>query len=150
MKGPCEDCAHYRPPRELTEIYRIPLTKETAQVARDVMDVQRQIHGTEEGFKGQLLLTDAERWPFKPQVQSYCGLREADGEYLVHQVKNVNHRCNHWTPASETPRRPCSTCIHHRASTGQARDATVLLDVISPSDWFFSTAGAWRATESSG
>jgi hypothetical protein len=139
MNGPCEDCTHYRPPRDLRKIYRIPLTRGTAQVAQEVMEVQRQINGAEEAAKTQLLLTDSERWPHKPQVQPYCGLREAAGEYLVHQVKNVNQRCKEWKPATETPASPCSTCIHHRPPGGQARDASVLLDVVSPSNWFFST-----------
>jgi hypothetical protein len=135
----CNQCAHFRPRRNLAENLRLANSLDTAQTVSQIMDTQQRLLGQEEGLKVELLASHRERWPFKPQVQAYCGVREDQNVYLVHEIKNRDGDCDDFAPDHEQARRPCETCVHRRAAAGRDRDARVPMDVISPANSYMDT-----------
>jgi len=129
----CEDCEHFRPRRQLTEMLSLPMSLGTANAASTIMRTEQELIGAEEGRKFALTTTREERWgSTRPRVLAHCGLRETAGEYLVCEQKNADGRCADFKQDSVGDRHQCRTCVHRRAATGPARDGRILLELLQP------------------
>jgi hypothetical protein len=103
-----------------------------------VMQAEQSLMAYETACKVDLL-PNIERWPFKPQVEPYCGLKEDENIYLAHDIKNDSDECDDHDPVSGPPQNLCTTCVHRVPASGPARDHRNLMDAISPAtNWYLN------------
>jgi len=133
MSGPCEQCAHFRPERQPSELLNLGIEERTASAFEQNLDAQERLRDSEGRVKSSLMQSGSERWFMRPQVLSYCGLREDEGVFLLCEMKNPRQSCGDFTPVENAVHRPCETCCHMVRPGGPQRDHVNLMDFIDPS-----------------
>ncbi len=131
MSHSCESCRFLRRFRPLSQLLARDLgTSDQPLVAEllKIMQEERQQRDAEAELKAKLFENRDERWPYRPHISDYCGRREGDGEYLVHELKNRNGMCVDWTAGESVPRE-CSTCAHQQLGTGNQRDEQIMQEM---------------------
>lgn len=126
----CEDCAHFRPERSLSESLRLPDTQGTASVYQEIVRNDQSLRIRESEHKLMLAQNNREEWPFRPKVLAYCGLREDHGVYLAHQVKNDGLDCEDFVDRGHQSSRTCETCQHFQAASGPVEDSRLKTEVL--------------------
>lgn len=123
----CAQCKHFRrvkPPSQLLAV-AIGTTDAAISNALTKMGEDEQKQKEEEAaYKKQQALTDRidAAWATRPVMSEYCGLREADGDYLIAEVKNRDHKCADFEAGRPELRR-CSDCLFRIGAAGNAIDA---------------------------
>lgn len=127
----CGNCRFLRRFRPLSQLLARDLGTNDQPVVAEllrIMQEERQQRDAEAELKAKLFENRDERWPYRPHVSDYCGVREARGEFVVHELRNRGGRCGEWKPGEEE-RRECSTCAHQLLGTGDQRDQRELQEI---------------------
>jgi hypothetical protein len=93
-----------------------------------IMQEERQQRDAEAELKAKLFENRDQKWPYRPHVSDYCGVRETENEYLVHELKNRGGGCDDWK-AGAADRHECSTCAHQQLDTGNQRDQREIQEI---------------------
>jgi hypothetical protein len=67
------------------------------------------------------LWVERQMWPTRPTMADHCGLKERDGIYFLHELKNLGGGCKDFKPRDSEPH-ACRTCRHRCTGGGEARD----------------------------
>jgi hypothetical protein len=127
----CQTCRWFRSPRPTSERLLKDLTLELTEraVVLKRLDAVRQDEREKKDVETEYLVgltrDRARKWPLCPTTLSYCALlEEAQGTYLVHQVKNLDGACgpDGSYKRREGAARSCQTCRHRRPGPGAVRD----------------------------
>jgi hypothetical protein len=151
MPGPCEACVHFRPARQLADLFGLAWSNETAETLGRNRQTEEQLHTAENHQKRLLMEAERIAWPRRPQVLAYCGLREDQDVYFIREMKNRGRLCGSFraAPAQAAPGaarareqspRSCDTCAYEVRPLGPARDARVLRESIDPSQNWYNDA----------
>jgi len=97
-------------------------------VVQQLTQIMRDEHETQDAeAKERLELKKTDQWEyhFKPRMSDYCGLREAQDVYLIHELKNAAGDCEDHKP-STVEVRACSTCRHRADGEGAQKDQMMI------------------------
>jgi hypothetical protein len=138
--GPCENCAYYRPPRNLEELLGFPDSPGITRALETLRDSESQYVRAEAAQKRVLEGQRNEVWPSQPMVAAYCALHEDEGVFRICEVKNAGNRCTDF----KTTRRLlfCDTCRHREEAPGPAEHLERLEDVRSAASDFWGEGAA--------
>ncbi len=128
MPNACDNCRFLRRFRPMSQLLARDLGVTDQALVSELLKIMQEERGqrdAEAELKAKLFENRDVRWPYRPHVSDYCGLREGDGEYYVHELKNRAGGCGDWK-AGETALKECSACTHQQVGTGNARDAQVM------------------------
>jgi hypothetical protein len=124
--GPCTTCRFFRPFRPMSQLLARELGIADPQLVSELLKMmqdERQKQDAEASQKVEVHRQEQLEWRTRPEMSDYCGLREADGVYLIHELKNPDGECEDHRPAEP---RPCSTCRHRVAGEGDANDQRMI------------------------
>ena len=74
-----------------------------SELLRMMQDERKKLDG-ESSLQNELRRNDESEWREKPEMVDYCGFREADGIYLMHEIKNPDGGCKDYTDRTPTLR----------------------------------------------
>ena len=131
MSGPtrtCAKCRHFQRYRPVTQL-----------IARDVgaiepglvseltrlMQDERQKQDAEAEQRLELLRIERVEWPARPAMSDYCALREAEGMFLLYEVKNPDDTCGDYQDGPIV-RKECKTCAAYMPQQGEAQTRAML------------------------
>jgi len=140
MSGPCHTCHHFRAQRRLRDALRLPTSLGVAQALQTAIQTDETLLGEESAQKRMQMTAQRDQWPFRPSVESYCGLDEESGVWYIHEIRNMGQRCDAHAPYQGPPR-SCQACRFNIAPTGQQADHQNVLEVISPLNSYDSQYG---------
>jgi hypothetical protein len=127
----CQTCRWFRSPQTISERLLEDLSQDRTEraVVQKRLDAVRQDEREKKDVETRFLVDLTRRrvrqWPIQPTMLSYCALlEEAQGVFLVHQVKNLGGACGRdgSYQRREGTGRSCPTCRHRRPGEGEARD----------------------------
>jgi hypothetical protein len=139
MAKHCETCRYFRAERHVTELLRLSNSIDLQQNDDQMYQREQELLSQEYVLKQKLINAEEEKWPFPAQVLSYCGFREDQGVWLVHELKNKDHECD--DHAETEGERACATCVHNVVPGGAAEDGRILWDMISPANNMYTSGG---------
>lgn len=124
--GPCAQCVHFRRVKPASQLLASVMQNATsgAEVTNalaKIVDDEQKLREAEADIKAKEGSADRDSWPTRPMMSEYCGLREVDDIFFIHEVKNRGMRCPHFqqgVPGGHS----CTDCAHRTASAGRARD----------------------------
>lgn len=122
--GICSQCVHFRRVKPASQLLAAAFSTTDAAVSnaltKVVEDEQKQ-RDAEAEFKRLQESTDQEMWSARPVMSDFCGLKEAEGVFLIAEIKNRGGECEDFQQG-RPERRPCTTCTHRIVPTGSERD----------------------------
>lgn len=123
---PCATCDAFRSFRPLTQLLARELGIADQQLVSELlrmMQDEREKQDAEAKHKVELLRLDEVEWRTRPQMSDCCGLREKEGHWLLHELKNRNGGCDDHHQAAV---RACVACGHRSPGDGEARDRAMI------------------------
>ncbi|MFI7543445.1 hypothetical protein [Actinoplanes sp. NPDC049599] len=124
MTAICETCHYYRRVRPPSQLLAAALDVADGPVAnalaKIVEDEQKWLEA-EATVKRSHATTGDESWPARPLMSAYCALREAEGRWLIPEIRNRGGQCATHQPAAAAGAR-CADCAYRRAGRGFERD----------------------------
>lgn len=139
MAGLCRDCRWFRPFRPLSQVVLRDLGADEPKVVEQMLKVmqdERQTQDAEMKMKIELLRlaesglanpraaalpVERQMWLARPTMTDHCGLKEREGVYFLHELKNLGGSCKDFKPHDPEPH-SCRTCRHRCTGGGEARD----------------------------
>jgi hypothetical protein len=124
----CTTCGFFRSFRPLSQLLARDLGIGDQPVVQQLTQIMRDEHETQDAeAKERLELKKTDRWEyrFRPRMSDYCGLRETERIYLLHELKNAGGDCEDHQPSTERAR-ACSTCRHRADGEGAQKDQEMI------------------------
>jgi hypothetical protein len=125
--GPCSQCVHFRHARPASQLLSAVISlkaggAEVTNAVAKIVDDENKVREAEVDTKAKE--SDAERvvWPMRPLMSDYCGKRESEEIFQIHEIKNRGLGCLEFE-GGKPERRACSDCAHRVAAAGPGEDA---------------------------
>ena len=124
MASICDRCRHFRPFRPMSQRILRELGRFDQQLISQLVSIiqdERQVQDEEATMLVELFRRDLDRWDARPAMSDYCGAREVEGVFLLHEVANRDGDCPGYDPGPR-PSWSCHTCDHRVLGDGPAGD----------------------------
>src|SRR5262249_40591962 len=122
--GICAQCQHFRRARPVSQLLAAVFTNkhsEISQALNKLVEDERKLRDSEAEYMRAQASSGKSEFLGRPMMTDFCALQEANGVYIIAQVRNAGGRCADFVSGQRT-RQSCSECAHRVPAMGRARD----------------------------
>jgi len=148
QRGECQACGHFRAQGvslaraaydAAMDVFRPRVTSLQVNKSKEEADAYGNAIVERDGARQM----ERETWSRRPVYRQvgYCGLHEFEGKYHVCEVKNLDQRCEDFTPRRAEPvAQACSSCRYNRRPFSRA--ALVMQRTVNKCDYLRQSLGS--------
>jgi hypothetical protein len=121
----CRECRHFRTYKPLSEMLLRELRAEQSTTILSELNrfsaAESERRDAETQARIEVVDQGRMEWPLRPSMSDYCGEREDEAVYYLHEVRNVEYNCKGFQRRDRFLVR-CSECVSFCVGAGWADD----------------------------
>jgi len=128
--GICQQCVFFRSTASVDQLWGTAAGVSDASVASALTQISQEsarIKDVEAERENEYVKRNQNQWELKPQMSEFCGIREAQGEYIVTRVKNLGLQCTEFKQGAPDVH-SCSDCAFRIIELGDQRVSEAMAD----------------------